>query len=144
MSVDEEAVRAANRAFYRAFESLDLTRMAEVWADHDPQSCIHPDGSLAAGREAVLGTWRTIFANTPQMSFEVQAERIEVSGDLAWVVCTEVLRASSSGGAPEGAVQATNVFRREAKGWKVVHHHASPFFLAEPPSPPRAAKGFLH
>ena len=144
MSVDEEAVRAANRAFYRAFEALDLNRMAEVWAEHDPLSCIHPDGSLAAGRDAVLGTWRTIFANTPHISFEVRAERIEVRGDLAWVVCTEVLRQSSPGGSAEGAVQATNIFRREADRWKVVHHHASPFFVAERPAPPRADKGFLH
>ena len=145
MSLDEEAVRAANRAFYRAFESLDLARMADVWADDDPLTCIHPNGSLAAGREAVLDTWRIIFANTEHMTFDVQAERIEVRGDLAWVVCTEVLVSSALGSTAEGAVQATNVFRRQSGHWKVAHHHASPFIMgAQPTRSSGAGKGFLH
>ena len=145
MSLDEEAVRAANRAFYRAFESLDLARMADVWADDDPLTCIHPNGPLAAGREAVLDTWRIIFANTEHMTFDVQAERIEVRGDLAWVVCTEVLHSTTVAGPADGAVQATNVFRRQSGHWKVAHHHASPFVTAARPARPApAGKGVLH
>ena len=147
MSVDEQEVRAANWAFYRAFESLDLDRMAEAWSREEPISCLHPGWPLAAGWDAVLSSWRTIFDNTESIAFSVEGERIDVRGELAWVVCTEVLLSRTLGGAAEGALQATNVFRREAGTWKLAHHHASPFVPAPQamrPAAPTAKKGMVH
>ena len=40
--VDEAAVRAANRAFYDAFEARDLDAMSDVWEHADRVSCTHP------------------------------------------------------------------------------------------------------
>ena len=118
-AVDE--VRRANRALYRAFESLRLDEMDRVWSHEDAVSCIHPGWPAAIGWPAVLATWRTIFANTRDMRFRITDETIDVRGDLAWVICIE--RVSS--GAAGGVVLATNVLRREGDGWKIVHHHGS-------------------
>ncbi|HET9795047.1 MAG TPA: nuclear transport factor 2 family protein [Thermoanaerobaculia bacterium] len=40
------------------------------------------------------------------------------------MLCVEILEASGAVGEP-ARMQATNVFRREDGGWRMVHHHAS-------------------
>ncbi|MHC4263456.1 MAG: nuclear transport factor 2 family protein, partial [Planctomycetota bacterium] len=39
-------VARTNRSFYAAMESLDIARMASVWADDDSVQCVHPGGEL--------------------------------------------------------------------------------------------------
>jgi ketosteroid isomerase-like protein len=127
VSADEEAVRNANEAFYRAFESLDLQRMEDAWCHEGRVSCVHPGWPLASDWAEVRRSWETIFANTERIRFEIGDARIEVRGELAWVVCVEWLSSQSAAGSARGAVLATNVFRRERGAWRLAHHHASPF-----------------
>jgi ketosteroid isomerase-like protein len=130
MGDEIEAVRRANQSFYRAFESLELGRMDEVWAHEGQVTCIHPGWALAEGWAAVRRTWERLFRHRDAMQFTVENERIDVRGDFAWVVCVERLG--------RGALIATNVFRRDHGRWLMVHHHASPFVLpatAPKPSP---------
>ncbi len=134
---EEEAVRLANQAFYRAFESLELSRMDEVWAHDSLVTCVHPGWPLAEGWPAVRQSWDTIFRNTPEIRFEVSEERIDVRGDLAWVVCVE--RVSS--GDDRGAVQATNVLRRASGRWLLVHHHGSAYVAPRVERKHKPAKG---
>lgn len=122
---EEQAVREANQLFYRAFESLDLARMDDAWWHDGQVSCIHPGWPLAFGWQEVRGTWRTIFANTSAIRFSVADERVDVRDELAWLLCTERIGSSATGGPSEAAVLATNVFRREAGVWRLVHHHGS-------------------
>jgi len=122
-----EEVRRANQAFYRAFESLSLDRMDETWWHDGLVVCVHPGWPLAVGWLAVRETWRTIFRNTSDISFEVTDERIDVRGELAWVVCVEHLSSRSVQGEGKGVVLATNLFRREEGAWRLVHHHTSPY-----------------
>lgn len=147
VSADEEEVRAANQSFYRAFESLDLARMDAAWSHEGMVTCIHPGWPLASGWSAVRHTWRLIFDNTADIRFRVDDERVDVHGDLAWVVCTERLVSRAAAGHDEGAVLCTNVFRREAGSWKVAHHHASPFLAAPQASAPPSSgsrRGLVH
>jgi ketosteroid isomerase-like protein len=142
MGAEQAAVRAANLAFYRAFEALDLAAMERMWAHDASATCLHPGWPLCAGWSEVRGSWATIFANTGTMRFEVADERIDVRGELAWVVCIERIRSTGpTGDAMVGAIVATNVFRKEHEAWKMVHHHGSPHVArrtqAPPPSPPR-------
>jgi len=127
MTPERAAVRAANLAFYRAFEALDLAAMERLWAQDDSVSCLHPGWPLCAGWAEVRASWATIFANTGSMRFELAGERIDVRENLAWVVCVERIRSTGPGGeAMVGAVIATNVFRSDGGTWKLVHHHGSP------------------
>lgn len=122
----EAAVREANHAFYRAFEALDLGAMDAVWAHDETVTCLHPGWPLCAGWAEVRASWATIFANTGSMRFDIADARIDVRGELAWVVCVERIHSTTpSGEALLGAVVATNVFRREGEAWRVVHHHGS-------------------
>jgi ketosteroid isomerase-like protein len=124
---EKEDVKKANRALYKAFESLQIDQMERVWAHDASVTCIHPGWPIAQGWSAVRETWAVIFENTNEMKFRITDEKIEIVGDLAWVVCIERIR---SGGA-SGLVLATNVLRRDRQGWRMVHHHGSPM-PAEP------------
>ena len=69
--------------------------------------------------------------------FEIADERIDVRGEMAWVVCVERIRSTGpEGDAMVGAVIATNVFRSDGSTWKIVHHHGSQHVARRRQSPP--------
>jgi ketosteroid isomerase-like protein len=122
---ERSAVIAANDAFYRAFESLDLTRMEMVWLHASSITCVHPGWRLLTGWGPVMESWQRIFANTLAMDFSVTDARAEVVGDVAWVVCVENLESAHRDQTATAQLQATNIFRRHDGHWWLVHHHAS-------------------
>ena len=133
MSAESEAVRRANEAFYKAFESLDIVQMEAVWVRSARAQCTHPGWQRLVGFAAVMASWERIFENTLGMSFDLTGVEISVMGDLAWVVCTENITSRSYDGIMQSQVEATNVFERHENGWRIIHHHGSPV-LAGPPS----------
>lgn len=135
---DSQAVREANSAFYRAFESLDIARMEAVWVHSARAQCTHPGWRRLVGFSAVMESWERIFENTFGMTFELTAVEISIVGDLAWVVCTENITSRGYDGVSQSQVEATNVFERHEGRWLVVHHHGSPVVsgpVSEEPPP---------
>jgi uncharacterized protein (TIGR02246 family) len=124
-SQDDE-IRAANEAFYRALEALDLAAMERVWAHEPWVRCIHPGWDVLVGWEHVRESWARIFAHTPWirvMPTEVSVRRFE---GLAVVACAENITAAHEGDVGVAVAQATNLFVRAEGGWRMIHHHASP------------------
>jgi ketosteroid isomerase-like protein len=132
MSPDEIAVLEANDAFYRAFARRDPRAMEALWARAAPVTCIHPGWDALRGRDEVVDSWRRILGGEPP-DLRATAASAHVAGDAAWVLCHERI----PGG---GALVATNVFVREAGGWRLCHHQAGPLAEAReaPPPPARA------
>ena len=122
---DEAEVAEANARFYRAFEALDADAMAAVWARGDHVKCVHPGWPLLTGWEAVGTSWQNIFANTQEMRFTISEVQVVVTGDSAWVTCKENILSEVRGRLSVTAILATNLFARQADGWRLVHHHAS-------------------
>src|SRR5262249_40596798 len=112
--------------FYRAFESLNLARMEDVWLRAAHGKCVHPGWALLVGWGPVMESWQRIFANTVAMRFTLTAVRVDVSGDLAWVVLTENRESQQREGTDAAEVQATTIFHRHEGRWFLVHHHGSP------------------
>ncbi|MCE2485736.1 MAG: nuclear transport factor 2 family protein [Desulfurellaceae bacterium] len=131
---DTAAVLAANRAFYQAFETLELREMEKMWLQESYIKCVHPGWPLLCGWGPVMASWERIFTNTESMRFNLSDVRVEVLGDLAWVVLIENLESSGPGGGSRSQVLSTNVFEKRAGAWFMVHHHGSPIFA--PPAPP--------
>jgi ketosteroid isomerase-like protein len=118
-------VEEANARFYRAFETLDIAEMDQVWAHGEHARCVHPGWPLLSGWDAVRTSWETIFANTEEMRFTLSDVNVNVRGPLAWVTCTENILSDVQGRVTVTSILATNLFERGADGWRLVHHHAS-------------------
>ena len=119
----EDAVRAANQAFYDAHEQRDMTAMSELWEQSDRAVCVHPGWPILRGWDAVGGSWARILSGPGRNQFILTNLDISVQGDVAWVTVDENL----VDGAATGTVAATNVFCRNDHGaWKLTLHHGSP------------------
>jgi ketosteroid isomerase-like protein len=126
-----EQVKRANERFYRAFESLDISKMADMWLQAERAKCVHPGWSLLSGWEAIRQSWEAIFANTDYMRFVITDVAVHLYGRVAWVTCMENLS-----DAPDtlqmARILATNVFEHTGEAWRMVHHHASPIMRPAP------------
>lgn len=121
MTDDDAAVIAANRAFYAAFGRRDFGALDRLWSRAKPVACIHPGWDALTDRASVMDSWRRILANPGAPDIACRNEKAFVLGDIAFVICHEVLS--------EGVLAATNMFAREAEGWRMVHHQASPLAM---------------
>jgi hypothetical protein len=126
MSEAYGAVLFANQAFYHAFNSRDIDFMDGVWARHAEVTCIHPGWDPLIGREAVMESWRQIFANSTGGSLRPQEERSVILGEQAYVITYEVIG--------EQPLIATNLFIREEGEWRMALHQAGPC-QSVPPAP---------
>ena len=116
--MERDAVLFANEAFYRAFADRDLSAMERLWSRRGPVACIHPGWCPLYGRDQVIASWRSILANPRSPAVACRRPQVFMQGESAFVVCFEEV---------EGAfLIATNVFLREADGWKLTHHQAGP------------------
>lgn len=113
----------AEAGFYGALERGDLKTMLCVWADDDGIVCIHPGGERLQGRAAVEASWRVMFAGQTGLRFEAENVRITQDGPLSIHSLRERIFVD---GRPVGAALATNIYRREEGGWRMLMHHASP------------------
>jgi len=121
-------VLAANDAFYAAVEAGDLDALAKVWRD-DAAVCVHPGTAPIHGAGPVLRSWALVMANTDYIQFFLTDVRVSLHGDLAAVTCTENILTAGEGQTSSfhgGKAQALNVFTREATGWRMWIHQASP------------------
>ena len=134
MRPDDDAaeVEEANARFYRAFESLEIAEMDAVWSHRDDVRCIHPGWCLLSGWDTVRQSWAAIFKGSREMRFSLSDVDVHVTGDLAWVTCTENILSQARGQVAVTSLLATNVFERRGGEWLMTHHHASHTL----PSPP--------
>lgn len=130
MPSPEIDVLAANEAFYEAFAQRDAAAMEAMWSSRSDIACVHPGWEALIGRREVLSSWRAILSSPEAPDVECAGAIAHVLGEVAYVVCNEVLH--------NAELCATNVFVREAGRWKLVHHHAGPVatHLDDPPAKP--------
>ncbi|MFQ5481630.1 MAG: YybH family protein [Nitrospinaceae bacterium] len=122
---DQEAAQAANQGFYDAFNAQDLKRMQEVWQEGEQAVCIHPGWPVLKGSPAILKSWKDIFEHTDHMEIRLTRLTVLAAGEMAWISCQENLFSINPQGVQKSAVHATNLFRRQGGGWKMILHHAA-------------------
>jgi len=124
-----DAVLAANAAYYRAFAAGDFAKMSAIWAPEDV-SCIHPGWPVLIGRRVILESYFNIFANPNQDRIEHRNDTVLISGGEARVFCIETVG--------DVRLATTNCFRLVEGAWRMIHHQASPIGipLEETPPPP--------
>jgi ketosteroid isomerase-like protein len=122
MMNDDDAILAANAAYYRAFSSGDFAAMTRIWAE-DGVSCVHPGWPPLIGRGDVIESYRNILANQNRVRIAHQDDAAIVTGDEGRVLCIEIVAGA--------ALAAANFYRRIGGAWRMVHHQASPIALTE-------------
>ena len=133
---------AAEAAFYAAFEARSLDAMMAVWASGDGIACIHPLAAPLNGRAAVAAGWRSMFEAAGQFRVQIETVHEMREADQVIRIVREYLVIGQETG-PRPPILATNVFRKEANGWRMVLHHASPLQVGGTP-PARTAPVVLH
>jgi ketosteroid isomerase-like protein len=127
--MSEEAVLAANEAFYAAVEAGDLDTLHDLCATERELVCIHPGVEPIHGTSKVLRSWALIMANHDYIQFFLTDVHVSLQGDVAAVTCTENILTpgdEQTTGFRGGKAQALNVFTREEAGWRMWIHQASP------------------
>lgn len=131
MERDSEAVREANVSFYRAFETLDIKRMDDIWSKEDYIKCIHPGWHVRIGWGEIRDSWVLIFNHTRAIKFSIDLLDVRVVGDWACVVCLESISTQEQEAWIDGKVLATNLFEWHGGQWRIFHHHGSPLVSGE-------------
>jgi ketosteroid isomerase-like protein len=133
---------ATESAFYAAFEACSLDAMMAVWSGDDGIACIHPLAAPLNGRAAVATGWRSMFEAAGQFRVQVElAHEIREAAQVIRIVREYLFIGQETERRPP--ILATNVFRREADGWRMVLHHASPLQVGGTP-PARTPPIVLH
>ena len=133
---------SAEAAFYAAFEARNLDAMMAVWAHNDSIACIHPLAAPLDGHAAVAAGWRSMFEAAGQFRVQVElAHEIREAGQVIRIVREYLVVGQEA--EPRPPILATNVYRREADGWRMVLHHASPLQVGGTP-PMRTPPAVLH
>lgn len=127
---EHSAVLFANEAFYLAINHRDIEAMKQLWAD-GPVACLHPGWAALLGRDDVLDSWQRILSHDAAPKIVCRQPRVLIHGEVAVVVCYEQIE--------RDLLIATNIFRRDGRQWRLVHHQAGPTAARLPPEEPAQA-----
>ena len=125
MSAEDE-VRQASDQFYAALNRMlngDAGPMMEVWSHSSDVTTMHPVVGRQVGWEQVRASWDQFAQLCSGGQATIRDPLIRVVGDLAYEVGTESGEGTLAGEWFSFEHRVTNIYRREAGGWKIVHHH---------------------
>jgi ketosteroid isomerase-like protein len=122
----EDQVRDASETFYRALNSMangDAAPMADIWSHSEEATTMHPIGGREVGWAEVEKPWQQVASLSSAGSITLKGQLIRASGDMAYEIGTEQGQFTLAGEEVSFELRVTNVYRREAGGWKIIHHH---------------------
>jgi len=117
--VQSEFVRAE-----RAMFDGDDGPRRRIWSAEEPISVLGAWRN-ATNRAELVEAFETLaatFSNCTDYAFDLIA--FDLVGDMAYTVGYERVSASINGEPRTFTLRATQVYRHEADGWRVVHRHA--------------------
>jgi ketosteroid isomerase-like protein len=114
---EQDAILFCNEAFYRAITDRDIPAMEDVWAK-TAVCCIHPGWAAILGRDEVLASWRRILSHDASPKIVCRQPQVVLYGEVGAVICYEDIEGQ--------LLVTTNLFRREGRHWRLVHHQAGP------------------
>jgi ketosteroid isomerase-like protein len=126
MAVEEE-IRQASGQFYAALNRVingDPGPMVEVWSHGSDVSTVHPFGSRSLGWEEVRAGWEQAAQqfSDGQVALD-DLVVVPIADDVAYTLGTEHGQCKIGGKSIRVDWRVSNIYSREAGGWKRVHHH---------------------
>jgi len=125
MSAEDE-VRKASERFYAALNRMlngDAGQMAGIWSHSAAVTTMHPIGGREVGWEKVEGPWREVAKLASEGQVRLVDQIVHASGDMGYEAGTEKGQFTFAGHRVPIEQRVTNIYCREAGGWKIVHHH---------------------
>ncbi|MGC1404152.1 MAG: nuclear transport factor 2 family protein [Thermodesulfobacteriota bacterium] len=123
--IDE--IRKASEHLYDALNHMlngDSCLMDSIWSHSPAVTTMHPFGGREVGWDKVRETWDQLARQTSEGEVKLRDQLIQVDEDMAYEVGTEQGQVKLGGRQASMEHRVTNIYRREAGRWKVVHHHA--------------------
>jgi ketosteroid isomerase-like protein len=122
----QDAIRRASKSFYAAINHMangDAKPMLAVWSHSAHATTMHPIGGREAGWSKVQGPWKQVASLCSKGKVALRGQRITVAGGMAFETGIEKGQITMAGRTVNIEHRVTNVYRREGRNWKVVHHH---------------------
>jgi ketosteroid isomerase-like protein len=133
MSTEDE-VRKASEQFYAALNRMvngDAGPLAEIWSHNATVTTMHPIGGREVGWDKVQESWEQVAQVFSEGRVKLDDQFIRCTQDIAYELGVEHGQAMLAGQQVTIDQRVTNIYRRDAGGWKIVHHHTdvSPVML---------------
>lgn len=123
----------AEDAFYDALEEGRVEAVMAVWADADDIGCLLPMYPLIRGRQGVADLFAHLFSRGRGVALTVTHLDWVMSDDIAIHHLEESVENVPAGRPPPPPLYATNIFRRQAGGWRLITHLNAPMPPAQRP-----------
>lgn len=125
-----ETAADAEDTYYDAIDECDMEMMMSVWDDAPETACLLPMQALQQGPDAIREMWRPMLDKTLGLDIAVRHLQWIELGDVAIHLLEEMVTLGD-GKERQPPIYATNVYRRNDDGWRLLLHLNSP----SPPPP---------
>lgn len=125
MSAEYE-IRNASKQFYAGLNRMangDAGPLADTWSHRADVTTMHPIGGRQVGWDAVRASFEQVAKTASDGKIELADQLIRTIGDVAYEVGVERGRFNFAGQQVAIEHRVTNIYRREAGEWKMIHHH---------------------
>lgn len=122
----EDEVRRTSAQFYSALNRMatgDSSEMSRVWSHSETVTAMHPIGGEQVGWAAVKDSFDQVAGLASEGHVELADQVIHTGEDLAYELGTERGQIKVAGEPVTIEQRVTNIYRREAGQWRLVHHH---------------------
>jgi len=126
MSAEDE-VRDASNEFYAGLNRMangDAGPLADIWSHSATVTTMHPIGGREVGWDQVRKSWEQVAQLSSGGQVKLDDQVIQIAGDAAYELGVERGRMTLAGQQVTIDHRVTNIYRREAGAWKIVHHHS--------------------
>ena len=125
MSTEDE-IRNASKQFYAGLNRMangNAGPLADIWSHRADVTAMHPIGGRQIGWDAVRASFEQVAKMASDGKIELADQLIRAVGDVACEVGIERGQFKLAGQRVAIEHRVTNIYRREAGTWKMIHHH---------------------
>jgi ketosteroid isomerase-like protein len=122
----EDEVRTASKEFYAALNRMlggDASSLEDIWSHDTTITTMHPIGGREIGWQQVRASFEQVARSSTGGRVEITDQLFRIAGDVAYELGVERAQFSISGEPLSVNSRVTNIYRRQAGNWKIVHHH---------------------
>lgn len=126
---------AAEEAFYDAMQRGDLAAMMALWAEDEDVTCVHPSGVRLVGLPAVRMSFEELFVSG-RGGLDIRPAEVRSHQGAVIAVHSVIEKRVARGpaGSRVAVCTATNVYVKQANGWRIVLRQCTPWSGAGPSS----------